>query len=61
MTEYFSLDPPVLVSMFAEGARNPLVVVDIFGDERGPLPRFTGLQLQDGDWVLMSVSCLQCR
>ncbi len=38
MTEFFGLEPPVLTAMFAEGERNPLVVVDIFGDARGPLP-----------------------
>lgn len=37
MTEFFSLSPPVLDTMFAHGTRNPLVVVDIFSDERGPL------------------------
>ena len=37
MTEFFSLSPPALDTMFAHGARNPLVVVDIFSDERGPL------------------------
>lgn len=37
MTELFSLSPPVLDTMFAHGTRNPLVVVDLFSDERGPL------------------------
>ncbi|KAH6981062.1 CobB/CobQ-like glutamine amidotransferase domain-containing protein [Ilyonectria sp. MPI-CAGE-AT-0026] len=37
MTELFSTSPPVLDDMFAHGARNPLVVVDIFSDEKGPL------------------------
>jgi phosphoribosylformylglycinamidine synthase len=37
MTEFFSLSPPALDTMFAHGARNPLVIVDIFSDERGPL------------------------
>jgi phosphoribosylformylglycinamidine synthase len=37
MTEFFSLSPPVLDTMFAHGIRHPLEVVDIFSDERGPL------------------------
>ena len=37
MTENLSLEPPALGIMFAEGARKPLEVVDIFADERGPL------------------------
>ncbi|KAI5467810.1 CobB/CobQ-like glutamine amidotransferase domain-containing protein [Mariannaea sp. PMI_226] len=37
MTEYFTTSPPVLDTIFAHGTRNPLVVVDIFSDARGPL------------------------
>lgn len=37
MTEFFGPSPPALDTMFAHGTRNPLVVVDIFSDERGPL------------------------
>ncbi|KAH7126236.1 CobB/CobQ-like glutamine amidotransferase domain-containing protein [Dactylonectria estremocensis] len=37
MTEFFGTSPPVLNDMFAHGVRHPLIVVDIFSDERGPL------------------------
>ncbi|KAH8668554.1 CobB/CobQ-like glutamine amidotransferase domain-containing protein [Xylariales sp. PMI_506] len=37
MTESFAESLPEPTAMFAEGARSPLVVVDIFADERGPL------------------------
>ncbi|KAK3941922.1 Phosphoribosylformylglycinamidine synthase [Diplogelasinospora grovesii] len=37
MTERFDLERPSLDRMFAEDARSPLVVVDIFSDARGPL------------------------
>ncbi|CAI4214187.1 unnamed protein product [Parascedosporium putredinis] len=38
MTESITETLPEPVSLFAEGARGPLVVVDIFADARGPLP-----------------------
>ena len=38
MTENFSDTLPEATTMFAEGARGELVVVDIFSDARGPLP-----------------------
>lgn len=37
MTEHFSLEKPSLDDMFAERARSPLVVVDIFGEGQEPL------------------------
>jgi len=37
MTETFSFEQPRLDRMFGEGFPSPLVVVDIFVDERGPL------------------------
>ncbi len=37
MTENLSPEPPAIEDMFAEGARRPLEVVDIFADEGAPL------------------------
>lgn len=37
MTELLSTSSPVLDTIFAHGTRNPLVIVDIFSDGRGPL------------------------
>jgi phosphoribosylformylglycinamidine synthase len=37
MLEVVNMQRPDLITLFAQGERNPLVVVDIFNDERGPL------------------------
>ncbi|KAI1183849.1 CobB/CobQ-like glutamine amidotransferase domain-containing protein [Nemania serpens] len=56
MTETYSATQPRPESIvFAEGARSPLVVVDIFADSRGPVSALTeysqvnGLGLDDGE------------
>ncbi|KAI0456341.1 CobB/CobQ-like glutamine amidotransferase domain-containing protein [Xylaria acuta] len=56
MTETYSATQPHPEStVFAEGARRPLVVVDIFADSRGPIAALTeyskenGLGLDDGE------------
>ncbi|KAI1823247.1 CobB/CobQ-like glutamine amidotransferase domain-containing protein [Xylaria intraflava] len=56
MTETYSTTPPSLeTTVFAKGARGPLVVVDIFADTRGPVAALTeyskenGLGLDDGE------------
>jgi phosphoribosylformylglycinamidine synthase len=48
MTENFSLESPTVDTMFVEGARKPLEVVDIFADERGPLAALQGYNRQMG-------------
>ncbi len=48
MTENFSLEPPNLDAMFAEGRRKPLEVVDIFTDTRGPLVALQGFNRHMG-------------
>lgn len=48
MTENFSLEPPNLDTMFAEGRRKPLEVVDIFADARGPLVALQDFNRQMG-------------
>lgn len=40
MKENFSLESPDLETMFAEGIRKPLKIVDIFHDKRGSLAAF---------------------
>ncbi|KAI1432764.1 CobB/CobQ-like glutamine amidotransferase domain-containing protein [Xylaria sp. CBS 124048] len=56
MTETYSTTPPSLEStVFAESARGPLVIVDIFADDRGPVAALTeyskanGLGLDDDE------------
>ncbi len=56
MTEtYSATEPHPEATVFAEGARSPLVVVDIFADSRGPIAALTeysnenGLGLDDGE------------
>lgn len=48
MTENFSLEPPPMDQMFAEGTRKPLEVVDIFSDGRGPLAALQDYNRQMG-------------
>lgn len=48
MTENFSLESPSLGTMFAEGARKPLEVVDIFAAEQGPLSALQEYNRQTG-------------
>jgi phosphoribosylformylglycinamidine synthase len=49
MTESCSVEQPHLEStVFAEGARGPLVVVDIFSDSRGPVGALTQYSKENG-------------
>jgi len=49
MTESYSVEQPHLEStVFAEGARSPLVVVDIFADSRGPVAALTEYSKENG-------------
>lgn len=48
MTENINLKPPGLERMFEEGSRKALQVVDIFGDERGPLAALQAYNKQMG-------------
>lgn len=48
MTESFTESLPQAATMFAEGARGELVVVDIFADERGPLAALQDYNKEQG-------------
>ncbi|KAL9099322.1 MAG: hypothetical protein Q9163_005161, partial [Psora crenata] len=48
MTENISLEFPTVDAIFAEGARKPLEVIDIFADERGSLAALQEYNRQEG-------------
>ncbi|KAI4168848.1 MAG: hypothetical protein LQ343_006061 [Gyalolechia ehrenbergii] len=48
MTENISLETPSLDSMFQEGARKPLEIIDIFADQRGALAALQDYNKQVG-------------